>query len=97
MGKTTKAIKKPKVTKPRTKKKVQTGPKKPKSGFMFYSQDRRKTLKDEQPGLAITDASKVIGAEWRKLTDEEKRPYDESASKDRERYKKEKQDIADSS
>lgn len=97
MGKTTKATKKPKATKPKTKKKEQTGPKKPKSGFMFFSQERRKALKEEQPTLSITEASKVIGAEWRKLTDEEKKPYDELASKDRERYKKEKQDTEDSS
>lgn len=96
MGKTAKIAKKPRATKPKTKKKEQTGPKKPKSGFMFFSQERRKTLKDEQPGLSITDASKVIGAEWRKLTDEEKKPYDESASKDRERYRKEKQDAEES-
>ena len=92
MGKT--AAKKAPKTQPKPQK---TGPKKPKSGFMFFSQERRKTLKEEQPNVSITDASKIIGAEWKKLTEEEKRPYDELAQKDRERYKKEKEDAEDSS
>lgn len=92
MGKT--AAKKAPKRQPKPKK---TGPKKPKSGFMFFSQERRKTLKEEQPNVSITDASKIIGAEWKKLSEEDKRPYDELAQKDRERYRKEKEDAEDSS
>lgn len=71
-------------------KKDKTGPKKPKSGFMFFSQERRQTLKIEQPDLKITEQSKVIGKEWGELTDTQKQPYAELASQDRERYNKEK-------
>lgn len=92
MGKT--VAKKAPKRQPKPKK---TGPKKPKSGFMFFSQERRKTLKEEQPTVSLTDASKIIGAEWKKLTEEDKRPYEEQASKDRERYKKEKEDAENSS
>ena len=92
MGKTF-ANKAPK-RQPKPKK---TGPKKPKPGYMFFSQERRKTLKVEQPTVSITDASKIIGAEWKKLTEEDRRPYEELASKDRERYKKEKEDAENSS
>lgn len=66
------------------------GPKKPLSGFMFFSSDRRKTLKNEQPDLKITEASVIIGAEWKKLTDTDKQPYIEKAAEDKERYLKEK-------
>ena len=92
MGKT--AAKKAPKRVPKPKK---TGPKKPKSGFMFFSQERRKTLKEEQPSVSITDASKIIGAEWKKLNEEERRHYEESAQKDRERYRKEKDDAEDCS
>ncbi|CAG9331765.1 unnamed protein product [Blepharisma stoltei] len=71
-------------------KKDKSGPKKPKSAFMFFSQDRRQTLKTEQPDLKITEQSKVIGKEWGELTDAEKAPYQEKANQDRERYNKEK-------
>jgi len=92
MGKRTRAQVNPenkKVRKPKVKKE---GPKKPKSAFMFFSQERRKTLKEEQPDLKITDASKVIGSEWRKLTDSDKGPYNQLAQQDKERYMKEKEE-----
>ena len=72
-------------------KKPSDGPKKPKSGFMFYSQERRVTLKEEQPSLSITDASKVIGAEWKSLSDADKQKYLDLGEADRKRYADEKE------
>ncbi|CAG9315651.1 unnamed protein product [Blepharisma stoltei] len=74
----------------RVKREKKDGPKKPKSAFMFFSQERRITLKTEQPDLKITEQSKVIGAEWGKLSDVDKAPYAEKASQDKERYNQEK-------
>lgn len=71
-------------------KKDKSGPKKPLSGFMFFSKERRLTLKEEQPGLKIIDASKVIGKEWNALDNEQKEPYAKQAALDRERYQREK-------
>jgi HMG (high mobility group) box len=67
------------------------GPKKPLSGFMFFSSERRKSLKDEQPDLKITEASVVIGSEWKKLTEAEKAPYIKLAKEDKDRYEKDKE------
>ena len=75
-------------------KTVKDGPKKPKSGFMFYSQERRVTLKVEQPTLSITDASKVIGAEWKALSDHDKKKYMDLFEEDRKRYASEKEALA---
>lgn len=72
------------------KKEKKEGPKKPLSGFMFFSQERRKTLKEEKPELKITEASVFIGIEWKKLTDTEKEPYAKLAKEDKERYEAEK-------
>lgn len=66
------------------------GPKKPLSAFMFFSQERRKTLKNEKPDLKITEASVVIGAEWKELSQKDREPYNELAKEDRSRYEKEK-------
>jgi hypothetical protein len=87
MGK--KAAAKGKKAKP-----VKDGPKKPKSGFMFYSQERRVTLKVEQPDLSITDASKVIGAEWKALAESDKKKYMDLFEEDRKRYASEKEALA---
>lgn len=84
-------------TKGKKQKAEKTGPKKPKSGFMFYSQERRVTLKTEQPTLGITDASKVIGAEWKALTDDQKQKYLDLAENDRKRYAAEKEEAKESS
>ena len=74
-----------------SKKEKKEGPKKPLSGFMFFSQDRRKSLKEEKPDLKITEASVLIGAEWKKLTDTDKEPYMKMAKDDKERYEQEKE------
>ena len=41
--------------------------------------------------LKITQVASLIGAQWRELGDEEKKPYLEQAAQDRERYDKEMQ------
>jgi hypothetical protein len=74
----------------RKRKQKKDGPKRGKSAYIFYSQEIRQQLTKEQPELSITEASKVIGQRWGKLTDEEKAPYAELARKDKERYEREK-------
>lgn len=66
------------------------GPKRPKSAFMYFSSERRVALREGKPNMTITECSKIIGGEWKALTDEQKQPYTEMASKDRERYNDEK-------
>lgn len=70
------------------------GPKRPKCAFFFYASDRRPSLRAEQPGLSAVDTSRILGDEWNKLSEEEKTPYLELATKDRERYNEEKQAVA---
>ena len=71
-------------------KKPRDGPKRPKSAFMYFSSERRVALREQKPGMTITDCSKIIGEEWKALTDEQKQPYNEMAMKDKERYNEEK-------
>jgi hypothetical protein len=82
---------KDKTKKRGSKKEKKEGPKKPLSGFMFFSQERRKTLKEEKPDLKITEASVIIGAEWKKLDDSDKEPYLKMAKEDKDRYDQEKE------
>lgn len=61
-------------------------PKRPLSSYMFYSKERRPKVQQEQPTLAFGDYSKLIAAEWKKLTPEDKEPYLELSQKDKLRY-----------
>lgn len=73
------------------------GPKRPKSAYIFFTQERRLSLKTERPELGLTDASKVLGAEWKELTDAGKQRFVDMASQDRTRYSREKGDAASAS
>ena len=39
--------------------------------------------------MKITEVASLIGSKWRDLDDDEKKPYEEQAAKDRKRYEKE--------
>eukprot|EP01071_Lankesteria_metandrocarpae_P005732 Lankesteria_metandrocarpae@DN4106_c0_g1_i2.p2 len=76
-------------TKKRTKKN-KDGPKKPMSAYILFSNKRRVEIIKDKPELKskITEISKLIGEEWRGLTDTDKAPFAADAAKDKERYQK---------
>lgn len=67
------------------------GPKRPLIAYMHFAQERRKTLIQEKPQLKskVTEASKIIGAEWKELSETEKEKYRQMAQDDRIRYERE--------
>jgi len=76
-----KAIKKaasPKKSKAGTKKKAKkekdpNKPKRPMSAFFFYSQENRERIKKENPSASFSEVGKLLGSEWNKVTDAQKR------------------------
>jgi len=64
-------------------------PKKPKSAYTYFGEATRAELTSSNPGIRIEALSKLIGEEWRKLSDEQKAPYVAQAEADQERYKTE--------
>ncbi|KHN13241.1 FACT complex subunit SSRP1 [Glycine soja] len=46
-------------------------------------------LKKTNPGISFTDAGRVLGEKWKKLSAEEKEPYEAKAREDKKRYKDE--------
>ncbi|KAH9916246.1 high mobility group box domain-containing protein [Epithele typhae] len=99
---TTKATKKRTSAKaekaPRGAKKAAKGAKGPKralSAYMFFSQDWRDRIKAENPDAGFGEIGKLLGAKWKELDDEEKKPYLDQAAKDKARAEAEKNDFDD--
>ncbi|KAF8408055.1 hypothetical protein HHK36_007196 [Tetracentron sinense] len=69
------------------KKKDPNAPKRAMSGFMFFSQTERENVRKSNPGIAIPDVGRALGEMWKKMTAEEKEPYEARARADQKRYK----------
>jgi hypothetical protein len=46
------------------------------SAYMFFSQDWRERIKNENPDAGFGEIGKLLGAKWKELDDEERKvPY----------------------
>ncbi|XP_065879503.1 FACT complex subunit SSRP1-like [Euphorbia lathyris] len=68
------------------KKKDPNAPKKAMSAFMYFSQMERENVKKTHPGIGFGGIGKVVGERWKKLSAEEKEPYEAKARTDKKRY-----------
>ena len=66
-----------------------SAPKRPMSAFLFYSQGKRKELKEQNPGIKNTDISRLLGDRWKAAPQEERLPFIEREKKERDVYNKE--------
>ncbi|XWS44275.1 hypothetical protein CRYUN_Cryun15aG0030800 [Craigia yunnanensis] len=76
--------------KKKKKKKDPNAPKRAMSGYMFFAQMERENIKKSNPGVSFTESSRIVGEKWKKLSAEEKEPYEAKAQADRKRYQDEK-------
>jgi len=74
----------------KSKKDKKTGPKRNKSAFMFFCQDKRADIVKKHPDFKVTEVAKKLGAAWGKLSASDKKPYEKDAAADKVRYEKEK-------
>ncbi|KAM1717624.1 hypothetical protein ACFX11_025432 [Malus domestica] len=65
------------------KKNDPNAPKRAMFGFMFFSNMERHNVKRENPGIAFTDVGRVLGEKWKKMSAEEKEPYEAKARQDK--------------
>jgi len=73
--------------KKKKKKKDPHKPKVPQSAFLFFSTDKRKEVIAAHPGISFQDIAKTLGEMWKNFTDADKKTYEQSAQRDRLRYK----------
>ena len=64
------------------------------TSFSFYTKDNRKRIQEENPNATFGELSKLVSAQWNKLTDKEKKVYKNKEIKDKARYKKERDALA---
>ncbi|OJJ39297.1 hypothetical protein ASPWEDRAFT_106524, partial [Aspergillus wentii DTO 134E9] len=65
-------------------------PKRGLSAYMFFANDMRDKVREENPGISFGQVGKQLGDRWKNLSDADRRPYDEKAAADKKRYEEEK-------
>mmetsp|Transcript_18583 Transcript_18583/g.24771 ORF Transcript_18583/g.24771 Transcript_18583/m.24771 type:complete len:576 (+) Transcript_18583:239-1966(+) len=73
----------------RSQRKIQMHPKKPTSSYLFFSKDIRPKMKEKYPDASFGELNKAIGAEFKNLSQDGMKKYNDLAKKEKERYKKE--------
>ena len=64
--------------------------KKPKSGYLFFCEDKRESVSKKNPNKKMGEISKILGELWRALSDKEREKYETLHQKDKERYEEER-------
>ncbi|KAL3493649.1 high mobility group box domain-containing protein [Aspergillus germanicus] len=86
--KTTRKAKAP--ARPERKKKDPNAPKRGLSAYMFFANDNRDKVREDNPGITFGQVGKMLGEKWKALSDKERKPYDDKAAADKKRYEEEK-------
>ncbi|KAK4165849.1 high mobility group box domain-containing protein [Cladorrhinum sp. PSN259] len=79
-----------KETKRRTKKDP-NAPKRGLSAYMFFANEQRDNVREENPGVSFGQVGKILGERWKALSDKQRAPYEAKAAADKKRYEDEKQ------
>ncbi|KEF60881.1 non-histone chromosomal protein 6 [Exophiala aquamarina CBS 119918] len=57
---------------------------------MFFANDQRENVREENPGITFGQVGKVLGDRWKALTEKQREPYEKKAANDKKRYEDEK-------
>jgi len=71
------------------RKKDPNAPKKHASAYFHFSKKTRPKIKEDNPTASFGEIGKLLGAAWKALPAEDKKPYEASAAEDKARYEKE--------
>lgn len=56
------------------------------SAYIFYTNDARPQFKEQHPDKKVTELAKLMGAAWKRLSEEEKAPFVAKAEADKARH-----------
>jgi len=71
-------------------KKDPLAPKRGLSAYMFFSQEHRKQVQEDNPQAGFGMMGKILGEKWKNMSEAERMPYDKKAQADKERYERQK-------
>lgn len=72
------------------KKKDPNAPKRGLSAYMFFANEQRDKVREDNPGIKFGDVGKMLGEKWKELDAKQRAPYDAKAAADKKRYEDEK-------
>jgi len=72
-------------------KKDPNAPKRGLSAYMFFANEQRENVREENPGITFGQVGKILGERWKALNDKQRTPYEAKAAADKKRYEDEKQ------
>lgn len=73
----------------RRRKARKNAPKKARSAYLYYTQDIRPNVASTNPAISFGELTKLVAAQWAKLSDAQKKKYQKMADDDRKRYESE--------
>jgi len=68
------------------KKKDPNAPKRGLSAYMFFANEQRDNVREENPGISFGQVGKVLGERWKALNEKQRTPYEAKAAVDKKRY-----------
>jgi len=57
---------------------------------MFFANEQRENVREENPGITFGQVGKILGERWKALNDKQRAPYESKAAADKKRYEDEK-------
>jgi len=72
------------------KKKDPNAPKRGLSAYMFFANDQRESVREDNPGITFGQVGKQLGERWKALNEKQRAPYEAKAAQDKKRYEEEK-------
>ncbi|PSR77666.1 Non-histone chromosomal protein 6 [Coniella lustricola] len=71
-------------------KKDPNAPKRGLSAYMFFANEQRENVREENPGIKFGEVGRILGERWKALNDKQRAPYEAKAATDKKRYEDEK-------
>ncbi|KAH8732364.1 non-histone chromosomal protein 6 [Phaeosphaeriaceae sp. PMI808] len=72
------------------KKKDPNAPKRGLSAYMFFANEQREKVREDNPGIKFGEVGKLLGEKWKALSEKQRTPYEAKAATDKKRYEVEK-------
>ncbi|KFY82485.1 hypothetical protein V498_08574, partial [Pseudogymnoascus sp. VKM F-4517 (FW-2822)] len=60
------------------------------SAYLFFANEQRDYVRNENPGISFGQVGKVLGDRWKALNEKQRAPYEAKAALDTKRYEDEK-------